>query len=109
MPSPQLERGYTRIANELLDALARIRIPGEARQVLDVIIRLTYGYQRKETSIALEEFVRRTEIKKPNVVRAIKRLQEMGLITVIKKDNERKFDLESIGKYSINKNFEKQI
>jgi len=37
MANPQLVDGYTRIDNALLDALARIRIPGEARQVFDVI------------------------------------------------------------------------
>jgi len=38
MASPQLENGYTRIANELMEALARIRIPGEARQVKESLI-----------------------------------------------------------------------
>ena len=47
MVSPQWENGYTKIANEILESLARIRINGEARQVLDVIIRKTYGYGKK--------------------------------------------------------------
>ena len=52
MAMPQVENGYTRIANELLEALAKIRIPGEARQVFDVIMRKTYGF-RKSDPIAL--------------------------------------------------------
>lgn len=37
MAEPQKENGYTPIANEIMDALCRIRIPGEERQVLDCI------------------------------------------------------------------------
>ena len=44
MASPQTENGYVKIATELHDALCKTRISGEARQMLDVIIRKTYGY-----------------------------------------------------------------
>lgn len=47
MANPQCENGFTKIANELMEALAKIRIPGEARQVLDVIFRQTYGWNKK--------------------------------------------------------------
>lgn len=33
MANPQCENGYTRIANEILEALSKIRIPGEARRL----------------------------------------------------------------------------
>jgi phage replication O-like protein O len=49
--SPQKEHGYTPIANEIYDAFVRTRISGEARQVLDCIIRKTYGYNKKEDKI----------------------------------------------------------
>lgn len=98
MANPQCEDGYTKIANELLEAQAKTRIPGEARQVLDAIARKTFGYNKREDAISLSQFVLATGIKKPNVVRAIKQLQAMNLI--IKTDN---------GKtqiYRINKDFE---
>ena len=38
MANPQTENGYTKIANEIMEALAHIRIPGEAMQVLLVIL-----------------------------------------------------------------------
>ena len=53
---PQLENGYTKIANELLEAIAAIRIPGEAMQVLLVIIRKTYGYCKKKDAISISLF-----------------------------------------------------
>ncbi len=45
--SPQLENGYTRIANELLEALTRQKLHGREWAVIMVVARHTYGYQRK--------------------------------------------------------------
>lgn len=81
MASPQCENGYTKIANEIMESLARIRIPGEARQVFDVILRKTYGYNKKEDAISLSQFCLATGITKPNVCAALKKLKEMNLIT----------------------------
>ncbi len=85
-PSPQKENGYTPIANEIMDALARIRIPGEARQLLDVILRKTYGWNKCEDAISLSQFVEFTGIKKPNVCRNLNKL--LGMNIIIKKDND---------------------
>ena len=85
---PQLENGYTRIANELIEQFARIRISGEAMQILWVIIRKTYGYKKKSDRIAILQFSQATGIKRSNVCRAINKLTEMGVISVIKKEND---------------------
>jgi len=80
MASPQKENGYTAIANEILEALACIRLPGEVRQVLDVIIRLTYGWHRQARHITYREFTERTGIQARHVFRALRSLQEHNLI-----------------------------
>jgi len=80
MASPQKEHGYTAIANEILEALACIRLPGEVRQVLDVIIRLTYGWHRQARHITYREFTERTGIQARHVFRALRSLQEHNLI-----------------------------
>lgn len=98
MANPQKENGYTPIANEILEALARIRINGESRQVLDVIIRKTYGYNKKQDKIALSQFVLATSLTKPSVCRALKRLINMNII--IKIDND------DIQIYRLNKDFD---
>jgi phage replication O-like protein O len=74
MASPQKEHGFTPIANELLDALARTRIPGEARQLLDVIIRHTYGWQRKTVQISYTRFSELTNIRLGHIHRGLKLL-----------------------------------
>jgi len=98
--SPQLENGYTRLANELMEALAAHRIPGEQMQVLLVIIRETYGYQRKSADISYKQFIIRTGLKKQNISRALTKLKESAIIKVIKKDYL-KFKT-----YCINKNYD---
>jgi phage replication O-like protein O len=102
---PQLENGYTRIANELLDAIAAIRIPGEAMQVFLVVMRKTYGFQKKSDTIALTQFSDATGLNKQAVCRAVKKLEQMNII-VIKKDNVIKKDKRLASEYTINKAFE---
>ena len=84
MANPQKENGYTAIANEILEALARIRISGEARQALDAILRKTYGYNKKEDRVALSQLCLLTSLKKQVVCRSLNKLVSMNL--VIKKD-----------------------
>ena len=98
MASPQLKNGFVRLANEIYEALAKFRIPGEARQVLDFIIRKTYGWNKKEDVIPLSQFVAGTGMKKSNVCRAINHLIHLNLI--IKNDNARGTS------YRFNKNFD---
>jgi len=87
MANPQLENGHIKIANDIWDALAKIRISGEEWQVLNVILRKTYGWNKKQDHISLSQFVLATGLKKPNIVRARQKLLSKKII-VIKKDNQ---------------------
>lgn len=80
MANPQKENGYTAIANEIMEALAGIRISGEARQCLDVIIRKTYGFNKTEDAIALSQFSLLTKMPKVSVCRALLKLAKMNII-----------------------------
>lgn len=97
MANPQIEDGHTDIANEIMEALAKTRIPGEARQVLDFILRKTYGWHKKEDRIPLSQISHKTGLNRPAVVRAIRRLIDMNL--VIKKDTS------TSNIYRFNKNY----
>jgi phage replication O-like protein O len=85
MANPQ-PKPFTKVSNELLDELAKIRIPGEAMQILFVIIRETDGWNRKEAMIQNKTFAEKTGIVKQNINRAISKLKELNLIKVIKND-----------------------
>jgi len=78
--SPQTENGYLMIANELFDALIQFRLSGEQRQVLDFIIRKTYGFRKKVDAIPLSQFVKATGLKKSHVSRAINALKSRNII-----------------------------
>lgn len=71
-----------------MEALSKFRIPGEQRQILDFILRKTYGFNKKEDAISLSQFVKGTGLKKPNIVRSISVLLSKKIITVIKSDNK---------------------
>lgn len=104
MANPQKENGYVPIANAIFESFCSIRIPGEARQVLDCIIRQTYGYNKKEDTISLAQFSQWTGMKKPEVCRALAKLQTMKLI-IGEKANSRN----TATKYSLNKNYDEWV
>lgn len=75
-------QGYTAIANEIMEALAKIRIPGIERQCLDFILRKTYGFNKKSDIIAIKQFVKGTGLKKQHISRALKGLSSKKVIRV---------------------------
>ena len=83
--SPQLEDGYTRIANELLEAMSLYPFTGgEARTVL-TIIRNTYGYRgRKIAGISLGNLAVKTNLSRRHIVNIVNNLRKSSVITVIR-------------------------
>ena len=71
MASPQLEDGYTKIANEILENLARLYLRSNQWQVLICIFRKVYGYNKKEDYITNSQIVLDTGLKKEVVSRSI--------------------------------------
>lgn len=88
-PGQPPKRDYFKVKNDWWDALIKHRLAGEQRQVLDYIIRMTYGWRRKIVELSIKEFVQATGIKAPNICRAINSLEEKRMINVIKNDNRR--------------------
>ena len=82
MASPQLEHGYTRIANEILEALARHRLSGQQRCILDLIIRESYGRQAKEARMSYAEIATRTGIARREVMRNLKTLTDELVVKI---------------------------
>ena len=84
MASPQIEQGHIRIANELFDAEARVRMSGSEWQVYRVIQRQTYGWSRTSAEIPLSVFVESTGLAKPRIVEAINGLIARNMVGVRK-------------------------
>jgi len=98
---PEVDDGYMKFAHELQEALCGYRIAGVQRQMFDVIVRLTYGFHKKEDKISEETFSKWTGTKQSNVHDALKQLEDNNLIKITRGKN--KGDINS---YSINKYYE---
>jgi phage replication O-like protein O len=82
MASPQLENGYTKISNELLDAICKLNLSGNEFKILFFIIRQTYGYNHKEHELALSFISKAVNILPPHVSRALKKMSDLNVITI---------------------------
>jgi phage replication O-like protein O len=96
MASPQRENGHTEIANELLEALSRFNMPGRQRRIFDVVLRKTWGWNKKSDYIPLSQFAKSTGIKSQHICDILKWLKDANVIT-----------RDSKGKTAIQKNYEK--
>lgn len=83
MANPQLEDGYTMIANEILEALAKINLAPYESRILCFILRKTYGWHKKGDLITLSQIVAGTGIAKGHVSRALKHLITRNIVTRI--------------------------
>lgn len=86
MANPQLENGYTRIANELIDAIGQLDLNGTEYKVLLCILRQTYGYQRKNHKISTSFISVWANCSLRAVKKALKRLRELDVVKVINED-----------------------
>lgn len=84
MASPQAEEGYTKIANELLEAFSRLDASGSAWRVFMVVLRKTYGYHKKIDKVSLTQFEAMSGLTRKSVCRGINELTELRVITVEK-------------------------
>jgi phage replication O-like protein O len=79
--SPQLENGFLRIANELHEAILSADLTKREMKVLQVIIRMTYGFQKKEDDIAASQIGKACRIGSSHVTEALNSLAKKKVIT----------------------------
>lgn len=88
MASPQIENGFTRISNELFQALIRADFSKHSPLPLKLVmcvIRKTYGYNKKIDRIPLSQFQKMTGSSRSNVNHWLKALVSMlVLVTELK-------------------------
>lgn len=75
--SPQVEDGFTRISNELLGALAVVGLGAAGWDVIAVVTRKTYGFNKKADELALSQvaaMLGRDEAWKGNISKTINTL-----------------------------------
>jgi phage replication O-like protein O len=82
--TPQLENGYTKLADELLEALCRAHLGGREMAVALAVIRLTYGWQKKKDRIAASQIAKLTAIPRPKIPSLLRALEAKGIVRIEK-------------------------
>lgn len=94
----QLENGYTKIANELLEALSKTALNGTQWRIVLTIIRFTYGFNKKEAEMSLKLISNKTGINIKQVGRELNLLIKYKIVLVTKEANFKKSRVISFNK-----------
>jgi phage replication O-like protein O len=83
MASPQLENGFTSIAHEIMEALAKINLSPYESRALWFLLRKTYGWKKKSDWISGSQFSAGLGgLDRSNIWRALKTLKSKNIIVV---------------------------
>jgi len=82
MSSPQIENGYTRLSNELLEAIVRTKMNGTQFAIVFAVIRATYGFHKKSRTLGLAFFEVATGRNKRQIGIEIKKLIKRKILIV---------------------------
>lgn len=83
MANPQLEKGYTRIANEILMAIMKINLNGTQFRIILAILRFTYGFQRKEFEVSISQLAKHVKSNRAQIARELDALIDRKIILVV--------------------------
>lgn len=97
MSNVQLENGFTRIANELLDELCRFPFSKRQLKVMLFLARKTYGFNKKTDDLTVVQIANGTGLTRPHASATLAELDSMKC--VLKRDGKRGYII------GINKNF----
>lgn len=82
MAGPQLENGFTQIANELLEAIMRTNFNATQLKIIFCVIRFTYGFQRKSHTLSISFISRHIGISKRNISDELSKLINSNVLIV---------------------------
>ncbi|GKV66719.1 MULTISPECIES: replication protein [unclassified Sporosarcina] len=83
MANPQIEEGYTRIANEILGEVMKLNLNGTQFRLVMAIWRYTYGFQRKGHEMSLSFLVEAISASRSQVTRELNALIDKRIIVVV--------------------------
>jgi phage replication O-like protein O len=89
LTTPQVEDGYTRIANALLEALAGARLSGRELAVALAVVRLTYGYAKKADRISASQLASVTGIPARKIGELLRSLEAKSILIVERRGSGR--------------------
>ena len=78
----RLENGFLRLANQIQDALCKVELSGREFRVLNAIIRLTYGWSKKEDRITNSLIADTTDLSIKHASEAVNNLAGRNILTL---------------------------
>lgn len=107
MANPQTENGYTRIANELLEAVQQYKFTLNEMKIVMCVWRFTYGFQRTSHAMSLSFFENHTGITRSRVNAALKELVEKNVLKKAEQGNAKASNVYEFNKHYGEWNVEK--
>lgn len=101
---PQLENGYLKIANELLEQFIIYGLSSRQWSVVMAIARMTYGYNKKSDALSGWQISKMTGIDRSHISKTINELVALNIIN--KHEDGRISHGVFVNELSINKNYE---
>lgn len=101
---PQLENGYIRIANELLEEFIKYGFSSRQWSVIMAIARMTYGYNKKSDALSGWQISKITGIDRSHVSKTLSELISLNIVN--KLEQGRISHGVFVNEISINKNYE---
>ena len=80
MASPQLENGFTRVANELLEAILRTQLSSREQKCLLAVARETYGWSCKAKTVTAYRVATLTGIQRTKASVALGTLKQRNIL-----------------------------
>ena len=80
MATHQTENGFTRIADSLLDALALADLSKRELKILLVVLRRTYGFQKKHAPLSASFIAQATGIQRQHIASTISAMVQRGIL-----------------------------
>jgi len=80
--NPQLEDGYFRIANEVLEHICKLDLTNREFRVFLAVLRLTWGFNKKQDKIALSQIAKMTGLQRSHCQSTLQKLVRRKMITV---------------------------
>ena len=84
MIGPKLDDGYTSIANEILEEIAKVKLNDTQHRILLVVWRMTYGWRRTECKLSNSFLTEALQIDQRIIRREFQRLVDRKIINIIK-------------------------
>lgn len=82
MASPQTTNGFTKIANEIIEQLAKTELKGSEFAIILTILRKTYGFNKKEDKISVSQLQELIKLSRRTIIYNLQNLEAKNILVI---------------------------